>query len=178
MKPDLSSMTIRQVQETDLPRLEWEGQYTHFRKVYRHAFEESQRGDRVLLVAEADDQLIGQIFIHLNALHLGTGLSIPTAYLHSFRVRSGYRNYGVGSKLLAQAEETMVDLGIELAVIAVSKQNARALHFYQKWGYAIFREDSGRWSYLDHRGRLHEVHDPSFMLKKEIGQAQPDGGER
>jgi ribosomal protein S18 acetylase RimI-like enzyme len=177
MKPELSSVNVRRVTKEDLPALEWEGQYTHFRKVYQHAFKEAERGDRVLLVAEADGKLIGQIFLHLNALNLGTKLSVPTAYLHSFRVRSAYRNIGVGSKLLHQAEEIMRGMGIQLAVIAVSKSNPRALNFYQKWGFSVFREDSGRWSYLDHLGRLQEVHDPSYLLQKEIDQRPSDGGD-
>lgn len=173
MKFDPSSVEIRPVMEADLPALEWEGQYTHFRKVYQHAFREAERGDRVLLVAEMDGKLIGQIFIHLNAINLGTKLTVPTAYLHSFRVRDAYRSLGIGSKLLSHAEQAMRQLGIQLAVIAVSKANPRALGFYQKWGYSIFREDPGRWSYLDHKGRLQDVHDPSYLLQKELEPTSP-----
>jgi ribosomal protein S18 acetylase RimI-like enzyme len=175
MTPDLSPLQIRRVKQSDLPALEWEGQFTHFRKVYQHAFEEAQRGDRVLLVAESDGKLIGQIFIHLNPRNLGTNVSVPTAYLHSFRVRSAYRNVGVGSKLLSHAEEVMRQMGIQLAVIAVSKSNPRALGFYQKWGFSVFREDAGRWSYLDHLGRLRDVHDPSYLLQKALNSGSPDG---
>lgn len=175
MKPEISSVRIRRVKKSDLPALEWEGQFTHFRKVYEHAFKEAERGDRVLLVAEANDKLIGQIFIHLNAINLGTKLSVPTAYLHSFRVRSEYRNLGVGSKLLSHAEKLMRQMGIQLAVIAVSKSNPRALGLYEKWGFSVFREDSGQWSYLDHLGRLQEVHDPSYLLQKDISTVSSDG---
>lgn len=173
MNLDLSSVKIRRVKEADLPALEWEGQFTHFRKVYEHAFREAERGDRVLLVAEMDGRLIGQIFIHLNAINLGTDLSVPTAYLHSFRVRSSYRGEGIGSKLLSHAEEVMRQLGIQLAVIAVSKSNPRALAFYQRWGFSVFRDDPGRWSYLDHQGRMQDVHDPSYLLQKEIDPGSP-----
>lgn len=165
---DLSSMTIRRVKKSDLPALEWGGEYTHFRKVYQHSFTEAERGDRILLVAESDGELIGQIFIHLNANNLGTRRSEPTAYLYSFRVRQPYRGMGVGSKLLTFAEQTLREMGFLLAVIAVSKSNERALDLYQKWGFSIFREDSGRWAYYDHQGQLQQVHDPSFMLMKEL----------
>jgi ribosomal protein S18 acetylase RimI-like enzyme len=165
---DASSINIRRVRRSDLHALEWDGEYIHFRKVYQHSFKEAERGDRILLVAESEGILIGQIFIHLNAVNLGTNLSEPTAYLYSFRVREAYRGQGVGSKLLSHAEHTLRELGFRVAVIAVSKSNDRALDLYQKWGFAIFREDSGQWSYVDHRGQFQQVHDPSFMLMKNI----------
>ena len=155
---ETSSVTIRRVRKSDLPALEWDGEYTHFRKVYQHSFKEAERGDRILLVAESKDELIGQIFIHLHAVNLGTKLSEPTAYLYSFRVRQAFRGRGVGTMLLSHAEEILREMGFRIAVIAVSKTNDRALDFYQKWGFSIFREDAGRWSYIDHQGRLQQVH--------------------
>jgi ribosomal protein S18 acetylase RimI-like enzyme len=173
MMADLSSVSIRRVRKSDLPALEWDGEYTHFRKIFQHSYKEAESGNRILLIAEADGELIGQIFIHLNAANLGTNIAQPTAYLYSFRVRQAYRGMGVGSKLLSYAEETLREQGFQIAVIAVSKSNERALDFYQKWGFSVFREDSGRWSYHDHQGQFQQVHDPSYMLMKEI--ALPPG---
>ena len=148
--------------------MEWDGEYSHFRNVYRFAMEEARIGRRILLLAEIEDRVVGQIFVQLEGLKPGISNNQPTAYLYSFRVREGYRNRGIGSKLIQTAEEIVRLKGFERTVISVAKDNLAAKKLYERLGYAVFGEDPGRWTYVDHQEILRNVHEPSYLLAKEF----------
>lgn len=159
---------IRLIKETDLQALEWDGKYKHFRCVYQQAYKEHCRGMRILLVAEVEGEVIGQLFVHLKAVIPHSNSIEPTGYLHSFRVRPDFRQRGVGSALIAEAERRLLGIQYRHAVIAVSKKNEAALRLYQKLGYRVYAEDPGEWSYNDERGQIRHVSDPSFLLQKSL----------
>jgi hypothetical protein len=52
MLVDLDTLTIRTIAHEDLPELEWDGEYTHFRRLYAHAYQQQSKGDAVLWAAE------------------------------------------------------------------------------------------------------------------------------
>lgn len=164
---DLAQLFIREVKESDLPALEWDGEYTHFRNIYRRAWLEAERGQRILLVAELQEKLIGQIFIHLHHDGCETGRQ-RSAYLYSFRVRDPYRNLGVGSRLLARAEHILSDRNYRRATISVGKKNLDARRMYERLGYSVCGEDEGEWTFLDHQGSLRTVREPSYILEKKL----------
>jgi ribosomal protein S18 acetylase RimI-like enzyme len=159
---------IRQAREDDLPAMEWDGEYSHFRNVYRYALEEARVGRRILLLAETAGRLIGQIFIQIEGLKPGISNGKSTAYLYSFRVREGYRNLGIGSKLLQKAETLLQSKGVERCVISVAKDNPSAQELYERRGYVVFGEDPGRWSYVDQHEQVKNVHEPSYLLAKDF----------
>jgi ribosomal protein S18 acetylase RimI-like enzyme len=159
---------IRKAREQDLPALEWEGRYQHFRRLYRHALNEARRGRRALLVADVAGQIVGQIFIQFSSLRAELADGLHTGYLHAFRVRPNYRNQGIGTQLLQEAESTLRGRGFRRAVIAVARDNLAAQRLYQAMGYTRFAEDPGEWSYLDHEGKLRFVSEPAYMLEKTL----------
>jgi ribosomal protein S18 acetylase RimI-like enzyme len=169
---DLESVTIRDVKQSDLPALEWDGEYTHFRNIYRRALREAEEGHRVLLVAELEKTIIGQIFIHL--AHDGCNYGgKSSAHLYSFRVRDKYRNLGIGTKLLVEAETILVKRDFTRATISVVKNNEHARRMYERNGYTICGEDEGEWSFLDHLGALRTIREPSYILEKKLGIKNP-----
>lgn len=168
-----TAVTIRTGCEADLPALEWEGQYLHFRQVYRRAMEEALRGLRVVLVAEVEGQVVGQLFIQFRKTELAGTTRGRYGYLHAFRVRPSYRNLGIGTRLVAEAESILRARGCTRAMIAVARANPSALALYQRLGYAVTGDDPGKWSYLDHQGRVCHVHEPSYVLEKPLPPAPP-----
>ena len=75
---------------------------------------------------------------------------------------------GIGTSLLQEAEERLLDYGFSRAIISVAKDNVPARLMYEKLGYAIFAEDTGEWSYFDDNGVLQNIIEPSFILVKRI----------
>jgi len=159
-------LRIRFATSEDLKALEWDGEYAHYRRLFQRAIEEAQNGRRILLLAEIGEQLVGQIFMQLTTQANFSTEGVSSGYLHAFRVKPLFRNRGVGSQLLHEAEQNLVSRGFLRAVISVGKRNGAARRLYERAGYAMFTEDSGDWSYFDHLGRLREVSEPAFVLEK------------
>ncbi|MFQ5921826.1 MAG: GNAT family N-acetyltransferase [Anaerolineales bacterium] len=157
---------IRFATAADLKALEWDGEYTHYGRLFKRAIDEARHGRRILLLAEIKEQVVGQIFVQLTTRATFSTKGASSGYLYAFRVKPQYRNRGVGSQLLHEAEANLAARGFRRAVISVAKRNLAARRLYERAGYAVFTEDSGEWSYIDHEGRLREVHEPAFVMEK------------
>ena len=158
------SLVIREARAEDLEAMEWEGEYRRYRVVYQRAYAEMLRGRRVLLVAELQGQVIGQIFVQVDSTLTGGGGR--AAYLYALRVRPTYRNRGIGTELVREAESLLRQRGFGRALISVAKDNDAARRLYERLGYEVFGEDAGDWSYIDDQGQVQEVHEPAFLLEK------------
>jgi ribosomal protein S18 acetylase RimI-like enzyme len=158
-------ITLRLATLDDLPKLEWYGQYKHFRNLFRRTYREQQAGRRLMLLADSNNFPIGHVFIQFKDDTLD---EIGRAYLYSLRVMEMFRRHGVGTWLMQEAESMILDHGIEWATLAVAKDNDGALRLYERLGYQIYMEDSGRWSYLDHKGIVRHVNEPCWMLEKNL----------
>ena len=71
----------------------------------------------------------------------------PQAYLYldDFSVTAAYRGSGIGTKLMQTAEAYAREIGIPAIVLHVEKNNESAFRFYERLGYAIFRDDGNRY---------------------------------
>ena len=65
-------------------------------------------------------------------------------YLNDFAVTAGYRNKGIGSALLKAAESYAREIDMLKLCLHVEKTNRPAMYFYEKSGYAIYRDDGHR----------------------------------
>lgn len=161
-------VTIRLAAKPDLKKLEWQGQYRHFRRVFYRAFMQQKSGLRVLLVATYNDYPIGRLFVLLNSQNQHIANGLDRGYLYSFRVMDVFQGLGIGTRLTTCAEEMLHQRNYSIATIAVAKTNTRALQLYQRLGYQIFMEDKGEWRYYDHQGQLQEVKEPCWLLEKTL----------
>jgi len=154
-------VVIRNGTERDLPGMEWEGEYRRYRRLYRMAMDETKAGRRFVLVAEVAGRIIGQIIVQLNRAD-----SAGTGYLYAFRVRPEWRNRGIGTRLIIEAESALARLGFRRTMIAVARDNPRARQMYERLGYSLFAEEGGEWSFVDDRGKMQHVVEPSWLLEK------------
>ncbi len=159
---------IRTANESDLPALEWDGEYTHFRRVYRQAMRDAQRDRRLIYLAETSEEIVGQLFVHLYSSWKSSFGGAKAGYLHSFRVKPEFRGQGIGSRLLETAERALSARAYTRAVISVAKVNRRAQQLYLQRGYSVYSEDPGEWAYVDHRGRLKRVSEPAYVMVKTL----------
>lgn len=162
----LPNFIIRNASREDLPALEWEGEYRIFRRLYRRAMNEAKEGHRILLVADLEGRLIGQIFIQLHSIPADPKKMPKTGYLYSFRVRLEYRNLGVGTSLVSSAEDALRRGNFQRALIGVAKDNSDALRLYQRLGYRKISEDPGEWSFIDDENEIRKIVEPTFILEK------------
>lgn len=165
-----SGFSIRALREADLPALEWEGEFAHFRRVYARAFERQLTEHAALWVAENDaGRLVGQVFVLLNNQYdpqLADGRS--RAFIHSFRVRPECRNLGLGTRLIQHAEADLRARAFTWVALNVAGENDSALRLYQRLGYRQLHAVSGYWSFIDHLGQERQLHEPGWRLGKDL----------
>lgn len=158
---------IRTATAVDVVRLEWYGQYAHHRNLFRKAYRDQQLGKRLILVADCKQFPIGRIFILFILKQHGDGGS-QLSYLYSLRVMEMFRNQGIGSRLIAEAEQKIAERGYNQVTIGVAKTNLDARRLYERLGYQVYSDDPGQWSYTDHLGNVRSIKEPCWLLQKQI----------
>jgi ribosomal protein S18 acetylase RimI-like enzyme len=165
----LEQVEIRPVRRDDLPALEWDGEYTHFRRLYREVFQSFSNGEALMWTADLPGRgLIGQLFVQLNSARKELADGKSRAYIYGFRVKPSYRGLGVGSRLLYTAEADLAQREFRWISLNVGRQNQDALRFYKRCGYQLVAAEPGRWSYQDDQGQRHEVHEPAWRMEKRL----------
>ncbi len=165
----LSDIQIRNLIREDLPALEWEGEYTHFRRLYWDIYQSARRGEAILWVAELKRAgIIGQLFVQLNSARAELADGASRAYIYGFRIRPEYRNQGLGTLMLEVTETDLVNRGYRWAVLNVNRDNPDARRLYERIGYQIVAMEAGRWTYLDENGVRREVNEPAWRMEKAI----------
>ncbi len=162
-------ITIRYATRPDLPALEWEGEFAHFRHVFAEAYRLKELGEVIIWVAElVNFGLIGQLFIQLYGPHQIQLNRDRYAYIYGFRVRPVYRGNGIGSRLLQKAEADLVKRGFERVTLNVARDNNSARRLYERFGYQVVAPEPGIWSYLDDQGRRRFVNEPAWRMEKQF----------
>lgn len=105
----VQKVSIRPIVRAELPQLEWEGQFSHLRKVYASAFEKHIAGKTIMWVADLPMKgIIGQVFIQLSSTRMDLADGQKRAYLYAFRIRPTYRNAGLGTRMNKFLEEFLL----------------------------------------------------------------------
>lgn len=160
---------VRKLEQDDLAKLEWFGQFIHYRRLFLRSYRGQLDGSRLMLVADINGFPIGRLFIQFRSKKASISDGRKRAYLYSFYVMELFQGQGIGTHLIKTAESILLERGFEVATIAVAKVNEGALRLYQRQGYHIFREEEGRWRYYDHNNILRHVHEPCWLLEKMLG---------
>lgn len=165
----LDHIVIRTAHRSDLPALEWGGEYSHFRLLYRDIYQGVLRGEAVMWVAELESVgVIGQLFVQLIASRGELADGRRRAYLYGFRIKTDYRQQGLGGRMLDHVEEELSERGYRWMNLNVAKDNVQARRFYEKRGYHVIASEPGRWSYIDDRGHRLQVNEPAWRMEKDL----------
>lgn len=170
IKPqEFPGITIRQLEKPDLPALEWDGEYSHFRRLYREIFRSTTLGKAAMWGIDLENVgLIGQVFVQFDSSRPELADGITRAYIYSFRIQKKYQNRGLGRCLLGLVEADLVGRDFRWATLNVGKDNPGAIRFYLRHGYRTTADEPGIWSYLDDQGGFHEVHEPAWRMEKRL----------
>lgn len=170
----LSQLSIRQAVYSDLPSLEWDGEYVHFRWLYADTFQMVEQGRALIWVAETyQAKVIGQIFVSLHGARPELSDGVNLAYVFGFRVRTAYRNQGIGTEIMRIVEADLIQRGFRQLTLNVGREKHQARRFYEHLGYAVIAADPGRWSYIDDQGQHRDVEEPAWRMLKELQRPLP-----
>ncbi|MBC8170227.1 MAG: GNAT family N-acetyltransferase [Anaerolineae bacterium] len=161
-------IVIRQAERSDVSKLEWFGQYSHFRQLIRRAYQEQAHGHRLILVADFNGFPVGQVIIQMRSTNSRIADGSTRAYLYSFRVLDLLQGMGIGTRLLHEAETLLRNQGFSYTTLSVAINNPNAYRLYRRNGYYVLGEDPGRWSYVDQDGITHQVEEPCRIMEKNL----------
>lgn len=165
----LDEIIIRQITESDLPNLEWNGVFTHYRRLYKEAYLRTLQNGLVMWVAVTDeDQMLGQLFIQLTSSQSDMADGYFRAYMFGFRVKPEFQCQGIGTLLLLQAEKDLAGRLFQKVCLNVTKTNERARQMYERHGYKVLFSDPGEWMYQDNEGMWHEQNEPAWRMEKTL----------
>lgn len=166
---EIEKIKIRKMTREDLPALEWDGEFTHFRNVYMGVYNRIQHGTAEAWVAESPVAgMVGQVFLQLDSERPELADGWNRAYLYSFRVKAPYRNRGLGTKMMAVLETFLLARHYTRLTLNVARDNVHAIRLYKRLGFQIVAEEPGIWSYVDHLGEWHTVEEPSWRMEKRL----------
>jgi ribosomal protein S18 acetylase RimI-like enzyme len=166
----IDRVKIRQIRKSDLKALEWDGEFTHFRRLYEASYSSARNGNSILWLAELlSDGLIGQLFVQLSSARSELANGHNRAYIYGFRIKPAYRNLGIGSLMIEKTESDLYERGFRTVTLNVGQENPGARRLYERLGYVVVAEEPGSWSYTDHEGKTRDVHEPSWRMEKRLG---------
>jgi len=174
MQPLLTStlftqLHIRCADEADLVALEWNGEYSHFRRLFADTYQQSILGLAKIWIARlGGDDVIGQLMVSLKGNRPELADGVTRAYVFGFRVQPAYRNLGIGTLMMRTVENDLWQNGFRYVTLNVARTNHAAHRFYERLGYLVEGDEPGHWSFLDQYGRRHEVHEPAWRMEKQL----------
>ncbi len=137
-------MSVRAATDDDVPRLvELLGQLFAIESDFTPNRERQKRGltqllasDAVVLVAEADSQVVGMVTVQFV---VSTAEGTRSAWLEDMVVDEEWRGRGLGSSLLEAACQQAVARGCTRVQLVADDDNAPALAFYSAHGWVATR---------------------------------------
>jgi ribosomal protein S18 acetylase RimI-like enzyme len=159
-------VVIRPCREADLPALEWFGLFTPHRPLIRSVFEQQERGDALMLVAEVNGASSGQLWVDLAQRR-----SEHVAEIWAVRVMPCLQGHGIGARLVAAAETTLLERGYRRVELTVEIDNPGARRVYERLGYALERTRPA----ADAPGAPDRGERLQWVLAKDLRPAPPIG---
>ncbi len=168
---NLEKLIVRAVTKSDLPALEWDGEYTKYRRMFADLYRNVLRGQTCMWIVETPErEMIGQVFVMLKSGEREAADGQTRAYVFAFRVKPAWRSRGIGSYLMRFVQADLRRRGFQYLTLNVAKDNTDALRLYRRLGYRIIGSRSGNWSYTDHEGRRHHVREPAWRMMRRIDE--------
>jgi len=123
------TVDVQPARDADLARLPDE--------FFTDRFRRQRNGAGVLFVAWLRDEPVGDVYLWLEeAEEPPLRRNLPgVPLLTHLEVFPGYRNLGIGTRIIGVAERYLNDLGHQRAALAVRDDNHRAERLYRRLGY-------------------------------------------
>lgn len=165
----LSAVKIRLLREEDLPELEWGGEYSRYRRIYREIYRNSQKGISLPYVAEtADDGIIGQVFLTKKDPNPSYCPRSSYFFLSSFRIKPQFRGRGLGNRMMQICFRDVRNHRLREIFLNCSSDNNRARHFYERHGFRIIRLDEGNWTFINEEGYVVTEAQSAYLMRRTL----------
>jgi ribosomal protein S18 acetylase RimI-like enzyme len=154
---------FRLCEEQDLAALEWQGLCREHRRAIRGAFRRQLHGKNLMLVAEANGQLVGQVWIDIER-----ETHSDAALLWAMRVLPWLQGLGLGTRLLRAATALAASKGFEMLQLAVDQDNVPAQRLYRRCGFTRVGAFVESVLHTTATGRVVRRRRPQFIMRKRL----------
>lgn len=157
----LAHVVVRPAMKRDLELLHrWNSAVD---RVVEPTLRRQEAGEAVVLLALVEPWPVGHLLVDFKARQ-DTG----AAHLWHMGVIDSLRNRGIGSRLMAAAEQAAAARNLRTSELEVEKDNPDAERLYRRLGYEIVGEQDEVWPEPDELGRPRDVSHPCWRLRKEL----------
>jgi ribosomal protein S18 acetylase RimI-like enzyme len=156
-----SGLRVDDLTVEDLPHIRWSGSPTHIASVVR-ALDRVESGEVEYLAVRAPaGEPIAKCCIDYAARPNAATISqVATA--------EELQDRGIGTHLMAVAEERIRNRGAHVAELAVEDSNPRARALYERLGYREVRRERASWDREDPQGNVTPYQTELAVLRKEL----------
>jgi ribosomal protein S18 acetylase RimI-like enzyme len=149
------AVAIRSCEERDLEHFEALGSPQHV-EYCREQYGRGTSALEILVAVDGDDVPVGKLHLDFETHAAGR-----TALLIAAAVAPELRGRGIGTALMAAAEELVCSRGFEAIVLGVEDSNPGARRLYERLGYEAFATD-------DFKYLAAPVPNPGVWMRKEL----------
>ena len=155
---------IRVCTAADLRPLEWDGLFTDHREIFERVHGEQLAGRQVMLVADVGGVPLGQVWIDVHG-----GQPRGAGVIWALRVHPSLQGRGLGTRLLAAAQDVIRAHGLGSAEIAAETNNPGARRLYESLGFGATHMATEAYSYTTPDGEHREHSMELVHLRKRLG---------
>jgi GNAT superfamily N-acetyltransferase len=147
--------------EEDIPKLEWNGEFSEHREIIAQAFVAQAKGTGLVLVAATAGFPIAQLWARFAERD-------RPPRLWAFRVMPSCQGLGIGAALSRFAEDELARRGFAGCEIGVDRDNLRARLLYQKWGYRLSHAQIEDYTYVTPSGEMRTGRADQWIMFKAL----------
>ena len=130
-------VAIREIVDADLAGFhDWYGAERD--ESFRRSLHRHKAGEIVYLVAAIRGRPVGHLGVDLVRVR-------DAAHLWQFGIMPPLQSLGIGSAMIAEAEDAAAAHGFRVAEIGAETDNPRARALYERLGYTLVDERDGEW---------------------------------
>jgi len=157
-------LVIRDLTVSDVPSCRWSGGATHLAAIAA-AVERAGRGEVVYLAA------CGPVGLPLATVGIDFTKRPGAGLLWMLAVHPVVQSCGIGTAVIAAAEERILQRGVDRAEISVEDINPRARELYERLGYVAYGEEAESWDEEAPDGTVRRYHARCITMAKQLGGA-------
>lgn len=157
----VDSLVVDDLKIEDLPHVEWAGGQYHL-KAIKKALDRVSEGEVEYLTVRAPNGNPVSIGGIDYSAHEGAGT------LWQLATRGELIGLGLGSRLIAAAEERIRRRGVSKAMIGVEDNNPKARALYERLGYMPASREKSSWQYQDEGGQIKLYETELTVLEKRL----------
>jgi ribosomal protein S18 acetylase RimI-like enzyme len=156
------ALIVNDLTADDLSDIVWSGGETHVESVAKELAKVASGEVEYLAVRAPNGKPIAKGCINYTE-HEGAGTLTQLATV------GGLQGLGVGSRMIAVAEDRIRQRGLTIAMMGVEENNPRAQALYERLGYRPTGREKESWIETDQQGKRFLYETEVTLLSKELG---------